>query len=75
MAAAFQPTFSNTFSWMKYKDFNSIFTEICPQVSSEKSNVGLDDGLAPIRRQAIIWANDSLVYWRIYMYASLASVS
>ena len=28
--------------------------------------IGLDNGLAPNRRQAIIWINDDLVYWRIY---------
>ena len=28
--------------------------------------IGSDNGLAPIRRQAIIWANDFFVYWRIY---------
>ena len=25
-----------------------------------------DDCLTPIRRQAIIWVNDDLDYWRIY---------
>ena len=25
-----------------------------------------DNGLAPTRRQAVIWTNDGLVYWRIY---------
>ena len=25
-----------------------------------------DNGLAPIRQQAIIWTNDGLFYWRIY---------
>ena len=33
---------------------------------SIKLIIDLDIGLAPIRRQAIIWANDGLVYWRIY---------
>ena len=28
--------------------------------------IGSDNGLAPVRWQAIIWINDSLVYWRIY---------
>ena len=26
-------------------------------------NIGSDKGLAPSRRQAIIWSNDGLVYW------------
>ena len=29
-------------------------------------SVDLDNGLAPNRRQAIIWTSDDLVYWRIY---------
>ena len=28
--------------------------------------IGLDNGLAPNRRKAIIWTNNGLVYWRIY---------
>ena len=28
--------------------------------------IGSDNGLAPNRRQAIIWTNGGLVYWRIY---------
>ena len=28
--------------------------------------IGSDNGLAPKRRQAIIWTIDGLVYWRIY---------
>ena len=28
--------------------------------------MGSDNGLAPTRRQAIIWTNGGLVYWRIY---------
>ena len=27
----------------------------------------LDDGLAPSRRQAIIWTNAGLIQWRIYV--------
>ena len=29
-------------------------------------NIGSNNGLVPNRRQAIIWTNDSLFYWRIY---------
>ena len=28
--------------------------------------IGLDNGLAPNRRQAIIWINADLIHWRIY---------
>ena len=34
-------------------------------------NIGLDNGLAQNRRQAIIWTNIHLILWRIYMYAAL----
>ena len=30
------------------------------------TSIGLDNGLVPIRWQTIIWADDGLVYWRIY---------
>ena len=29
-------------------------------------SIGLDNGLAPYRRQAIIWTNADLIHWRIY---------
>ena len=35
------------------------------------ANIGSDNGLAPIRRQTIIWTNDGLVCWRIYASLSL----
>ena len=31
------------------------------------SSIGSDNGLASIRRQAIIWVNDDLAYWCIYV--------
>ena len=35
--------------------------EVCSQGSNEQySSTGLDNGLAPARRQAIIWTNDGL---------------
>ena len=35
------------------------FTEVCSRGSNQQySSIGLDNGLAPIRRQAIIWTND-----------------
>ena len=30
------------------------------------SSIGLDNSLAPNRRQAIIWTNADLIHWRIY---------
>ena len=37
--------------------------------------IGSDNGLAPNRRQAIIWTNDGLVYWRIYASVGLDELS
>ena len=34
--------------------------------NQQYSSIGSDNGLAPSRRQAIIWTNDGLVYWHIY---------
>ena len=47
--------------------FHSIVSEICSHGSNyQYASIGSDDGLAPIRGQAIIWTNGDLVYWRIY---------
>ena len=60
--AILQTTFSNAISWMK-KNFN----EVCSLRSNwQYSSIGSDNGLAPTRRQAIIWANDDPVQRRIY---------
>ena len=37
--------------------------------------IGSDNGLAPNRRQAIIWTNDGLIYWHIYASLSLNELS
>ena len=48
-------------------NFNKDFTEVCSWGSSQQySSIGSDNGLAPARRQAIIWTNDDQAYWRIY---------
>ena len=57
MADISQPTFSNAFSWMKIYEFSlevpwSLF------LSVEYSSIGSDNGLAPSRRQTIIWTSD-----------------
>ena len=47
--------------------FDSIFTEVCSQGPNwQYSSIGSDDGLAPTRRQAIIWTNADPFYRRIY---------
>ena len=48
-----------------YFDWN--FTDVCPKGSNwQSSGIGLDNGLAPNRRQAIIWTNADPINWRIY---------
>ena len=67
MAAIIQMTFSNAFLWWKCMNFDYNFTEVCSQGSSlQYSIIGLDNGLAPNRRQAIIWTNDGLCFCHIY---------
>ena len=59
IAAISQTTLSNSFSWMKMLEFRLKFLEICSIGSNlQYSTIGSDNGLAPSRRQAIIWTND-----------------
>ena len=47
-----------------YFDLNVI--EGCSGESNKQLAIlGSDNGLAPVLRQAIIWAKDGIVYWRI----------
>ena len=58
--------FSNTFSWIKIFEFRLKF-HFRVQLTI---TMGLDNGLAPNRQQAIIWSNGGLFHWCVY-YASL----
>ena len=40
-------------------------------INNKWSIIGTDNGLAPNRRQAIIWTIDGIVYWRIYVSPGL----
>ena len=40
-------------------------------IKNNSAGIGSDNGLAPNRRQAIIWTNDGLVLWRIYRFYEL----
>ena len=52
---------------MKMIEPKSNFTEICFQEAPwQQVSTGSGNGLAPNRRQAIIWTNDDTVHWRIY---------
>ena len=72
MAEIFQTIVSNVFSWMKMYEFRLRFHEVYSQGSNwQYSSIGSGNGLAPSRRQAIIWTDDGIVYWRIYASLSL----
>ena len=48
---------------------------MCFQGSNQQySIIGSDNGMAPTRRQAIIWTNDGLGCWRIYASLSLSEL-
>ena len=66
MATISQTIFSNTFLWMKISYFDYNFTEICSIGSNWQPSIGLNNGLTPNRRQAIIWTNAHPIHWRIY---------
>ena len=55
------------FAEWKCLNLDENFTEICSQGSNwQYANIGSDNGLAPNRRQAIIWSNGGLGCRRIY---------
>ena len=67
MSAISRTLVSRTFSWIKIFNFNYDFTEICSLWPHwQCGSTGSDNGLAPDRRQSIIWTNDALGSWRIY---------
>ena len=69
MAAIFQTTFSNTFYWTEIYEFRlRLHWSLLPSVQLTifqhlfrewlgAGHIGSDNGLAPARRQAIIWTN------------------
>ena len=53
---------------MKYFDFDLIFIEICSRrFKLEQCRLDLDIYLAPRRPQGIIWGDDGMDFWRIYV--------
>ena len=62
MAAISQTTLSNAFSWIKNARISiQISLKFLPKGPINKNpSIGLDNGLAPARRQAIIWTNGCL---------------
>ena len=67
IAAISQTTFSDPFSGMKmYKFWLTFHWSLFPRIQLTISSIGSDDGLAPTRRQAIIWTNADPIHWRVY---------
>ena len=67
MAAISQTVFSVAFSWMKHFVFWLKFQwSLFLRVQLAVTQHWLDNGLAPNRRQAIIWSNADPIHWRIY---------
>ena len=48
----------NVLEW-KFMNLDKKFIKVCSQGFNWQYSTGLDNGLAPIRRQAIIWTNDN----------------
>ena len=70
MATIFQMTFQVHFPEWKCINFHKDFTKVYSQWSNQQySSISSDNGLAPTRRQAIIWSNDGLSYRCIYAKA------
>ena len=64
---AISQTFLSVLLEWKVWNFKWNFNEICYLGPNwQYGNIGSDNCLAPNRRQAIIWTNDGLGYWRIY---------
>ena len=64
MAAISQTTFSNVFSRMKILELRLKFRWSLS--NWQYSSTGSGNGLAPPRREAIIWTDGGLFYWRVY---------
>ena len=68
MDAIFQTTFSKAFSWMKMYEFQLRFHwSLFLRVQLTTSRIGSGNGLVTVRRQAIIWIDDGLFHWCIYV--------
>ena len=67
MTAISQTIFSDTFSWIESLAFWLKFHwSLFLMVQLTIPSTDLDNGVAPQRRQAIIWTNTDLIHWRIY---------
>ena len=73
MAAIFQTKFWN--GWNGWILIRISLKFVSNGFKWQYSNIVADNGLVSIRREAIIWTNDGLVYWRIYAVLGLSELS
>ena len=71
IAANIWTTFSNASSLIYIVFWLKFHWNFSKGSNYQYSSIGSDNGLAPVRWQAIIWINDGLVYWCIYVSLSL----
>ena len=65
MAVISQTTFSNVFSSMEMFEIRLNSTEVCSYGSHQQyPSIGVDNGLVPSRRQAIICSNAGLLVYQ-----------
>ena len=64
------------FHELKVLLFESNFNEACFQeLNCQHVRIGSDDDFAPIKWQVIIWTNDRLDYWHIYVSFSIDTLT
>ena len=56
---------------MHFREWNALYIDLnvaerfSYRYTGQKLSIGLDNGLAPIMWQAIIWTNADLIHWHI----------
>ena len=67
MDTILQTIFSDAIPWMKIFVFQLKFPwSLFLRVQLTTPSIGLDNGLVPNRREAIMWTNTDPIHWRIY---------
>ena len=51
---------------LKWIYFDSNFTIFSQWFNPHASSISSDNGLAPNRKEAVVWNNDGIIHWRIY---------
>ena len=59
----------------KYLNVDEYLTEVCFEGwNYQYSGIGSDNGLALTGQQAIMWTNDGLIWWLIYVSLGLGEL-